>query len=133
MLTTLRLRLLAVAGAGVALAGLLGWLMARRIVQPVVRLRDTAESIATTQDLTTPIPTEGTGEVDLARSFTTMVGRAGHLATRAAAAARQRRPPADAHAAHEPAHEPRAAGARGDQLPASERAELLEAVQVDVG
>ena len=132
VLATLRLRLLAVAGAGVALAGLLGWLVARRIVRPVVRLRDTAESIATTQDLTTPIPTEGTGEVgSLARSFTTMV------AALATSREQQQRLVSDAsHEMRTPLTSLRTnleLLEHLEQLPASERAELLEAVQVDVG
>ena len=71
---SLRIRLLLLALAGVAAAAALGWWLARRIVRPVVKLRDTAEQIASTQDLTTPIPADGDGEVgSLARSFTTMV------------------------------------------------------------
>jgi two-component system sensor histidine kinase MprB len=74
VLGALRLRLAGLALAGVAAAGLLGWLVARRIVRPVERLRDAAELIASTQDLSTPVPTEGSGEVgSLARSVTTMV------------------------------------------------------------
>ncbi len=96
--------------AGVAAAALFGWWLARRIVRPVVNLRDTAEQIASTQDLTTPIPVDGEGEVgSLARSFTTMV--------HALATSREqqqtpdlRREPRDAHAAHVAAHEHRAAG-----------------------
>ena len=47
----------------------LGWLLAGRIVRPVRRLRDAAEDIAATDDLTTPLPTDGPGEVgSLARA-----------------------------------------------------------------
>ena len=55
-------------------AGLIGWLVAGRLVRPVVHLRDTAQRIAASQDLTTPVTVEGSGEIrDLAVSFTTMV------------------------------------------------------------
>ena len=40
-----------------------GWLVARRVVQPVEQLRDTAERIAVTQDLATPIPDGGAAEI----------------------------------------------------------------------
>jgi two-component system sensor histidine kinase MprB len=60
---------------GVATAAGLGWLLAGRIVRPVRRLRDAAEGIAATNDLSTPLPTDGPGEVgSLARSLSTMVG-----------------------------------------------------------
>ena len=60
--------------AGVAGAALLGWVLAGRIVRPVRRLRDAAEDIAVTNDLTTPLPTDGPGEVgSLARSLSSMV------------------------------------------------------------
>ena len=75
VLNRLRLRLAGLALIGMVAAAAAGWLIAWRIVRPVVRLRRAAESIASTQDLSTPIPTEGVGEVaSLARSFTTMVG-----------------------------------------------------------
>ncbi len=74
VLTGLRDRLVAIVGAAVLAAAGLGWMVARRMVRPVVRLRDSAESIAATQDLATPVPSGGSGEVgSLARSFTTMV------------------------------------------------------------
>ena len=48
------------------------------MVQPVEQLRDTAERIAATQDLSTPIPAGGAAEIgSLARSFTTMVDALG--------------------------------------------------------
>ena len=120
------------AGAGIALASVLGWLVARRIVRPVVHLRDTAESIATTQDLTTPIRADGPGEVgSLARSFTTMVGA---LAT---SREQQQRLVTDAsHEMRTPLTSLRTnleLLEQLDRLPAAERAEVLEAVQVDVG
>jgi two-component system sensor histidine kinase MprB len=74
-LAALRRRLVLVTGLGVAGATLLGWVLAGRIVRPVRRLRDAAEQIALTHDLTTPLPAGGPGEVgSLARSMTSMVG-----------------------------------------------------------
>jgi two-component system, OmpR family, sensor histidine kinase MprB len=78
VLATLRLRLGIIVAAGASLAAVFGWLIARRIARPISRLRDTAEAIATTQDLTTPIPDAGNDEVgSLARSFTAMVSALG--------------------------------------------------------
>lgn len=73
-LGSLRLRIGLITLAAVAAAVGLGWLLARRIVKPVERLRDTAETIARTQDLSVAIPAEGSDEIgSLGRSFTTMV------------------------------------------------------------
>lgn len=73
-LGSLRLRIGLITLAAVTAAVGLGWLIARRIVMPVVRLRDTAETIARTQDLSVVIPAEGRDEIgSLGRSFTTMV------------------------------------------------------------
>ena len=74
VLSSLRLRLGVIGAIGVAAAVLAGWLIAGRIVRPIGRLRVTAEDIARTQDLTTPVPVEGPAEIgSLSRSFTTMV------------------------------------------------------------
>jgi len=74
-LDRLRLRLMVLTLVGVAVAAGLGWVLAGRIVRPVRRLRDAAEGIAATNDLSTPLPTDGPGEVgSLARSLSTMVG-----------------------------------------------------------
>ena len=74
VLSSLQLRLGLIGAIGVAAAVLAGWLIAGRIVKPIDRLRVTAEDIARTQDLTTPVPTDGTAEIgSLSRSFTTMV------------------------------------------------------------
>lgn len=74
ILSRLRLRLMALVAAATALAAGLGWAVATRLVQPIVRLRDVAHRIATTQDLSTPIDVGGDGEVgSLASSFSTMV------------------------------------------------------------
>ena len=75
VLTALAGRLALITLTGAALAGLVGWLVARRITGPVRALADTAEQVAATQDLTTPIPVQGDDEVGrLARSFNTMLG-----------------------------------------------------------
>ncbi|MGZ4735176.1 MAG: HAMP domain-containing sensor histidine kinase [Acidimicrobiia bacterium] len=74
VLSSLRVQLLALSLVGIAAAALLGWFFARHLVRPIERLRDTAERIARTQDLESPIPEIGSGEVkSLATSFSTMV------------------------------------------------------------
>jgi two-component system sensor histidine kinase MprB len=74
VLSSLKLQLLALSAFGILAAALLGWFFARRLVRPIERLRDTAEHIARTQDLESPIPETGSGEVgSLATSFSTMV------------------------------------------------------------
>jgi two-component system sensor histidine kinase MprB len=74
VLASLRTQLLVISLIGVAAAVLLGWLLARRLVRPIDRLRDAAERIARTQDLDAPVPRSGAGEVgSLAGSFSTMV------------------------------------------------------------
>ena len=132
VLTTLRFRLMLLGSPGSPWPARWRWLVARRIVRPVVHLRDTAESIATTQDLTTPIQVGGPGEVgSLARSFTTMVG--------ALAMSREQQQRLVTDASHE-MRTPLTSLRTNlelleqlDRLPAGERAEVLEAVQVDVG
>ena len=132
LLDALRLRLAALVGAGVAVALAAGWLLARSITRPIGRLRQTAETIATTGDLDTPVPVDGPREVSsLGHSFTAMVSA---LAT---SRDQQRRLVDDA------SHEMRTPltsltsnlehlGHLAD-LPEHERREVLDAVQVDVG
>lgn len=73
VLNGLLLRLGLAGAAAVVVAGLLGYLIAARIVRPVRRLNDVAADIASTRDLTIPVPASGSGEVgELARSFQTM-------------------------------------------------------------
>jgi two-component system sensor histidine kinase MprB len=74
VLDVLRTRLVVIAVAGIAFAALAAWLVMRRATRPIEQLTDTAEHIADTQDLTTPIPVKGEDEVGrLAASFNTML------------------------------------------------------------
>jgi two-component system, OmpR family, sensor histidine kinase MprB len=74
VLDVLRNRLLLIALAGVGFAALVAWYVGRRITKPIQKLNQTAEHIAQTQDLTTPIPVKGGDEVGrLAASFNTML------------------------------------------------------------
>jgi len=74
VLDVLRTRLVIIALAGIALAALAAWLVMRRATRPIEQLTDTAEHVAATQDLTTPIPVKGDDEVGrLAASFNTML------------------------------------------------------------
>ncbi len=67
-------RLLLITVAGAVMAGLVGWLVARRLTGPVRALADSAEQVAATQDLTVTIPVRGHDEVArLATSFNTML------------------------------------------------------------
>jgi two-component system, OmpR family, sensor histidine kinase MprB len=125
-------RLLALALAGVFLAAVLGWILAKRVVSPIIRLRDTAETIATTQDLATPIPTNATGEVgSLTQSFTTMVS--------ALAGSREQQKRLITDASHEmrtPLTSLRTnieLMAHFERLGPSDRHDVLAAVQVDAG
>jgi len=74
VLDVLRTRLVIIALAGIAFAALAAWLVMRRATRPIEQLTDTAEHIAETQDLGTPIPVKGDDEVGrLAASFNTML------------------------------------------------------------
>ncbi|HMK12431.1 MAG TPA: HAMP domain-containing sensor histidine kinase [Acidimicrobiales bacterium] len=131
VLTDMRLRLFLLALGGTLAAAALGWWLARRIVRPVVKLRDTAEQIASTQDLSTPIPSDGDGEVgSLARSFTTMVDA---LAT---SRAQQQRLITDAsHEMRTPLTSLRTnieLLGRADNLPEGQRVEVVDALQLEV-
>ncbi len=70
----LRNALAVVAAIGVAGAGLLGFLVAGRAIQPVRRLTDAARNVAQTQDLHQPIELERDDELgELAHSFNAML------------------------------------------------------------
>ena len=126
---SLRLGLLTlVVGLG---AGLVGWLVAGRLVRPIVHLRDTTRRIAATQELETPVLIEGAGEIrDLAASFTTMIDAL------SSSRMQQQRLVADA------SHEMRTPLTslttnlelleRFEELPAGDRPEVLGTVRADV-
>ncbi len=131
VLGQLRLRILGLIAGGVLVAAAAGWIIARGISRPIIRLRDTAEAIAATGDLETAIAASGPTEVaSLGRSFTSMVGAL------SISRAQQRRLVDDA------SHEMRTPLTsltsnlehldHFDRLPAEERAEVLDAVKVDV-
>lgn len=133
VLANLRLVLALLLAGGVALAGGLGWLVARRVVAPIAELTDAAEEISETQDLTRPIPVTGDDEVArLARRFSAMLAALSESqAALGDSVESQRRLVADA------SHELRTpvASIRTDietllghpDLPAGERAEILAA------
>jgi two-component system sensor histidine kinase MprB len=74
VLGELRQRLVAMVAVVSCLAGVVGWFVARRLVRPLIRLRDAARSISRTGDLTTPLVIDGSGEIrDLATSIDEMV------------------------------------------------------------
>jgi two-component system sensor histidine kinase MprB len=112
-------------------AGLVGWLVAGRLVRPIVRLSDTAKRIASSQDLATPVVVEGSGEVhDLATSFTTMVD--------ALASSRARQQQLITDASHE-IRTPLTSLTtnlelleRYEELPIDDRPDVLAAVRTDV-
>jgi two-component system, OmpR family, sensor histidine kinase MprB len=131
VLNSLQLRLGVIGFIGVAAAVLVGWLIAGRIVKPIDRLRVTAEDIARTQDLTTPVPTTGAAEIgSLGRSFTTMVDA---LAT---SRREQQRLVGDAsHELRTPLTSLRTNAellARADELGPGEYDDVVEGVQLEV-
>ena len=131
VLSSLQLRLGAIGAIGVAAAVLAGWLIVGRIVKPIDRLRVTAEDIARTQDLTTPVPITGAAEIgSLGRSFTTMVD--------ALATSRQEQQRLVTDASHElrtPLTSLRTNAellARADELGPGEYDDVVEGVQLEV-
>ncbi len=74
VLAALRTQLLLIAAIGAALAGAMAWLVARRTARPIEQLTLASEHVAATQDLSVPIPVEGSDEVArLAAAFNTML------------------------------------------------------------
>ena len=75
--STLRGLFVRIAGFGIigaVIAGLLGWYFTRRATQPIERLSDAANRVASTQDLGERMPVDGSGEISaLASSFNTML------------------------------------------------------------
>jgi two-component system sensor histidine kinase MprB len=77
-LADLRIILLLVAAAGIALAIALGYAAARAMIRPVERLTAAAEHVAATQDLAATIDERGDDELArLAHSFNAMLGALG--------------------------------------------------------
>jgi two-component system sensor histidine kinase MprB len=132
VLGSLRRRLVLLGVGGVALAAILGWLIARRTMRPVEELRVATERIAASQDLTTPVPVSGPAEIgSLARSFTTMVG--------ALAESREQQHQLVRDASHElrtPLTSLRTNSellGRADELDSHEYDQVVERVQLEVG
>lgn len=70
LLGRVRTEVLLVGAALSGIAGLIGWFVASRTTRPLRRLTDTIESVAQTQDLTTPVRVDGNDEVGrLSESF----------------------------------------------------------------
>lgn len=116
--------------AGVTAAVVLGLALARRTVRPVEQLRDTAERIASTQDLAVDVPVGGPSEVaSLGRSFTTMVG-----ALASSRAAQQRLVRDSSHELRTPltALRTNAALLARDDLSDAQRSRVVEAIGLEV-
>jgi len=123
-LAKIRLWLILIAIAGVALASAAGFLVARAALRPVRRLSETAERVRTTQDLTQRIDITGKDELgQLATTFNAM------LASLDDAAQRQRRLVQDAsHELRTPLTSLRTnieVLATSAELPAEDRRQLL--------
>jgi two-component system sensor histidine kinase MprB len=74
ILDVLRHRFVVIALTGTLFAAVAGWLVGRRTTRPIERLTHASEQVATTQDLSVPVPVQGNDEVArLARSFNTML------------------------------------------------------------
>jgi len=74
VLSALRTQLVLIAAIGAALAGAMASLAARRTARPIEQLTLASEHVAATQDLSVPIPVEGSDEVGrLAAAFNTML------------------------------------------------------------
>jgi two-component system sensor histidine kinase MprB len=123
-LASLRITLILVALGGIALAGALGFVVARAVLRPVERLTAAAEHVAETQDLDASININRRDELGrLAASFNTMLG--------ALAASREQQRQLVADASHElrtPLTSVRTnieVIARQPDMPADERARLL--------
>ena len=131
-LSRIKLWLILIAVAGVALASAAGFFIARAALRPVRRLSETAERVRTTRDLTQRISVSGSDEVaQLAATFNAM------LASLDAAAERQRQLVQDAsHELRTPLTSLRTnieVLASGKELPPDERRHLLGDVVAQLG
>ena len=127
----LRNRLVLIVLFGTALAAIVAWALARRTIRPIQNLTATTERIASTQDLTTPIPVAGDDEVArLATSFNSM------LAALAMSREQQKRLVADAsHELRTPLTAVRTNIEfleRASTLPAEERQALLAETRLEL-
>jgi len=74
----LRTWLIVIGLIGIAVAALIGWIIARRTTRPIEQLASSADEIARTQNTSDPITIEASGEVgNLVTSFNTMLGALG--------------------------------------------------------
>lgn len=74
----LRTWLVIIGLVGIALATLVGWIIARRTTRPIEQLARSADDIARTQNTSDSIDIDATGEIgNLVTSFNTMVGALG--------------------------------------------------------
>lgn len=74
----LRTWLIVIGLIGIAVAAVIGWIIARRTTRPIEQLASSADEIARTQNTSDPITIEASGEVgNLVTSFNTMLGALG--------------------------------------------------------
>ena len=128
----LRRQVLLFGSLAVAAAAAGAWFLAGRTVRPIVRLTETAEQVAETGDVDLPVEGSEAGEVGrLARSFRTM------LAALSASRRQQHRLVMDAgHELRTPLTSLRTnvdLMRRSDELPAEERAAVLDDVDAELG
>lgn len=132
-LAVLLRRLSAVWLAASLLAGLVGWLLARRAVRPIEHLTATAEHVASTEQLDVALDTEAPAEIGrLASSFAAM------LASLQRSRSQQRQLASDAgHELRTPLTSLRTnletLQRRGEELTPAQRAELVDAALTEVG
>ncbi|NDE59958.1 MAG: sensor histidine kinase [Acidimicrobiia bacterium] len=74
VLNGMRWRLVLGGSAATLLAWAIGWVIAGRLSRPIRRLSEVTNHVASTRDLSVPVPVGGSGEVaDLGRSFSSMM------------------------------------------------------------
>jgi two-component system sensor histidine kinase MprB len=126
-LSVLRLELLFASLAGVALAAGLGWLVTRAALRPIGTLTEAAERVAATRDLAHRIETDRPDEIGrLAMSINAMLA-----AVRQATDARRQLVADASHELRTPLTALRLNAevlARGDELDAAERVELIQRI-----